>query len=165
MSDESESRQRLLKVEAALAGQAGLRLVLAADQAEKAISGLLAEREVLLARLEGTAAIAQGDGAVAAAHGLAAGRGVIVQGDVVLHTVDESPKSRGTAVERYLRWVMAETGFLTLSGIDPTVLEQAGREARLSLSTVYTGLRTSTPRERAEVGPGGVMGRQPPLSV
>jgi formylglycine-generating enzyme required for sulfatase activity len=163
MSDKSEGRQRLAEIEAAVAT---LRSMLSAEQGETAIAALLAERQVLLARVNEGGTIAQGAGAVAANQGIAGGRDVVFQGDVVLQMADPfSLKGRANVLAGYLRWVMTETGSLTLSGIDPIGAKQAGREALLSLATLYTGLRTSTPRDRDERAPEMTREREPPLSV
>ena len=46
----------------------------------------------------------------------------------------------------YLRWVMAETADVRLSGVDPSVAT-SDRDKHLRLARVYTALRTTTPRQ------------------
>src|SRR4029079_17715504 len=50
----------------------------------------------------------------------------------------------------YLNRLIEQTGFLSLSGIDPTVASE--KDARLQLNAVYTALLTRSSREQSELG-------------
>ncbi|NOZ28403.1 MAG: SUMF1/EgtB/PvdO family nonheme iron enzyme [Chloroflexi bacterium] len=113
------------------------------------------------ATLIGSGAIAQGPGAKAVGE-----RGMLiegdVQGDIIITTeapdrhprVSSEPGSQALQ-SAYLNWLIQQTGFLSLEGIDPQSASQA--ETRLRLSEVYTALLTLTPEaherlERGEIG-------------
>ncbi|HSN86312.1 MAG TPA: hypothetical protein VL025_06110, partial [Thermoanaerobaculia bacterium] len=69
--------------------------------------------------------------------------------DIHIHASSSKDSGQASLRETYLSWVMEQTGYLALSGIDPA-LKASDREARLSLEAVYTGLRTTQAREVAE---------------
>jgi hypothetical protein len=155
VSSEADPALRLAEVEAALAGETALRAALPPEQAEPLIAGLLAQRETLKALLAGGGAIANGAGAVAAgAGGIAAGGNVFITNSAPARAGPSEVSLR----EAYLRHVLAETGFLNLTGVDPAVANEG--KARLSLQAVYTALLTRSPGERSEPGEPLARGRE-----
>ena len=84
--------------------------------------------------------VAQGSG------NTAGGAGSYVAGrDFHFHT-DFGKADKDSLRKTYLSWVMEQTGYLALSGVDPAV-KASDREARLSLEAVYTDLRTNSFRQ------------------
>jgi formylglycine-generating enzyme required for sulfatase activity/GTPase SAR1 family protein len=85
----------------------------------------------------------RGSGAAAVgSHIVAGGAGSYVAGgDLHVHAGSGRGSEEASLRETYLSWVMEQTGYLALSGVDPAV-KASEREARLSLEAVYTGLRT-----------------------
>lgn len=155
MSEQADPARRLREVEAALAGEKALREALPPEQAEPLIAGLLAQRETLKALLAGGGAMASGAGAVAAgAGGIAAGGNVFITNPAPPRTGPSEISLR----EAYLRHVLAETGFLNLTGVDPAVANEG--KARLGLQAVYTALLTRSAGERSEPGEPLAPGRE-----
>jgi formylglycine-generating enzyme required for sulfatase activity/energy-coupling factor transporter ATP-binding protein EcfA2 len=77
------------------------------------------------------------------------GAGSYVAGrDLHIHTSSRKDSGRDFLRQIYLSWVMEQTGYLALSGVD-RALKGSEQEARLSLEAVYTGLRTTEPRKNA----------------
>ncbi|HEX6902302.1 MAG TPA: SUMF1/EgtB/PvdO family nonheme iron enzyme [Thermoanaerobaculia bacterium] len=107
------------------------------------VKRLLAEKDELLAQIEALRAQVPGSGAAGVGIGnITSGQGGISAGGNV--TVWQAPKpGEGEEAFRtaYLRRVVAQTGDLALSGIDPA-LAKGDREARLKLDAVYTALIT-----------------------
>ena len=66
----------------------------------------------------------------------------------IYHPLENTQVSLDTLRETYLHYLLATTGQLSLSRVDPKATSE--REAQLSLSAVYTGLRTFTPEHRAQ---------------
>ncbi|HSF39555.1 MAG TPA: SUMF1/EgtB/PvdO family nonheme iron enzyme [Thermoanaerobaculia bacterium] len=96
------------------------------------------------ANVQGSGTAAVGTGIVAGGAGsYNAGR------DLHIHASSRRDSGQGSLRETYLSWVMEQTGYLALSGVDPA-LKASDREARLSLEAVYTGLRTTRLRENED---------------
>jgi hypothetical protein len=77
------------------------------------------------------------------------GAGSYVAGrDLHVHASSRKDSGQDSLRQTYLSWVMEQTGYLALSGVD-RALKGSEREARLSLEAVYTGLRTTEPRRNA----------------
>lgn len=69
------------------------------------------------------------------------GAGAYVAGrDLHIHASSRKDSDEDPLRRTYLSWVMEQSGYLALSGVDPAV-KASGREARLSLDAIYTGLR------------------------
>lgn len=137
---EDAEAQKLLELhlEILLRQNAALR-----EEVARAVEALReAPRTVVKAAVKGGGAVAQGH------KSMAAGEGAIqVGGDFNLHVSHgPAPDSAPAELRRsYLEHVMGQTGFLSLSGVDPAV-GGSDQDARLSLEAVYTALSTLTPR-------------------
>lgn len=128
------------------------------------VKRLLAEKDELLAQIEALRAQVSGGGAIGQGVGnVTAGQDSIAAGrDIIITTNHWAAPEPGAGEEAfrtaYLRRVVAQTGYLALSGIDPA-LARGDREARLKLNAVYTALMTQStdqeermlPREQHEV--------------
>jgi formylglycine-generating enzyme required for sulfatase activity len=125
------------------------------------------------ARLDGSGAIAQGDGNnVTGERGVVAGTvqdSTINTGDQIRHVraetyiehqnvhVHGTPAPDATHLRNaYLSRLFEQTGALSLAGVDPKAADES--EARLNLDAVYTALLTRTPERQeglAAMAPGG----------
>lgn len=116
------------------------------------VKRLLAEKDELLAQIEALRAQVSGSGAAAQGTGNAAAGagGIAATGNVTITWKAPDPGSGEEAFRTaYLRRVVAQTGDLALSGIDPA-LATGDREARLKLDAVYTALMTLTPQSEED---------------
>lgn len=143
MTEDAKLRRALEKVLAALEAQEKLRDVLPDDQLDGIIAALEAQHRALEVQISGSGAIAQGNGAVAAGAG-----GLAVGGDLNLYAEEPQRPDARSLRRAYLSRVKERCGYLTLSGVDPSV---AGRKAetRLHLDAVYTALLTLSPEARS----------------
>ncbi len=123
-----------------------LRGLLPDNQIERMIEMLRAQESVV-ARVEGSGAIAEGMGALAGGAGSVVVGGN-VGGNIVLGsgTTGADPAALRSA---YLSRLMEQVGDLSLTGIDPAAASNEA-EARLSLEAVYTALLTMSPAEDQE---------------
>lgn len=113
---------------------------------------LLAEKDELLARVAALQAQVSGSGAVSAGdHNVTAGERAMAAGrDINIWRAPEPGAGEEAFRLAYLRRVVAQTGDLALSGIDPA-LATGDREARLKLDAVYTALLTQSTDQEERV--------------
>ena len=98
-----------------------------------------------------------GPGAVATQGGVAAGAGGVavrgdVHGDIHVHSESASGPSSLALRNAYLKRVIEQCGYLSLTGIDPAAADQRDDEKRFSLNAIYTALFARALQEvKAEV--------------
>jgi formylglycine-generating enzyme required for sulfatase activity/energy-coupling factor transporter ATP-binding protein EcfA2 len=125
--------KKILGADAGLAGEvAKLLQAVEIHGSENAVAQVRGSRNVVV----------QGSGnTVGGAGSYVAGR------DLHVHTRSGKNSGETSLRQTYLSWVMEQTGYLALSGVDPAI-KGSERETRLSLEAVYTGLRTTEPRKK-----------------
>ena len=163
MDQEKELRQKLGKIERAIIAQESLHDTLPLEQLETSLDALRQQKQVLLAKLEGSGAIAQEGGTAIGQQGM------FLKGDVdgdVLgpgakqekHYHGEPGDAPESLREAYLSRMVERTGQLSLTGIDPKSASES--KAQLSLSSVYTALLTLTPEAHERLNRGEKLGEE-----
>jgi formylglycine-generating enzyme required for sulfatase activity len=115
-------------------------------EGSRAYKALAEEKAWLEAKLEGSGAIAQGEGAKAVGERAVMNEGgmqdsVVNTGDNVEITIGTQPRAKTSSLrESYLSYVLEQVSPLMLSGV--VRQSQSEAETRLNLSAVYTALMT-----------------------
>jgi formylglycine-generating enzyme required for sulfatase activity len=159
MSQEKEIRVQIQSIENLIRNlkEQGEQAGLSQEQIQASLAPMKSQRQILLAKLEGSGAVAQGAGAKAAGErGVIAEKvdGHVVTGDNVTIQTRVSPEEDDPEAlrEAYLHRMITCTSQLSLTGIDPKAASEA--EAQLSLSAVYTALLTLTPEAHQRLNRG-----------
>ena len=151
MSDKrARLEAELVKIRQAIAAQEALRGTLADQQLETILAALGHKKAELIAQLDGTGSIAQGEGSIAVTateSGTAIGR---VQGNVYIGPQPQDPEE---ALKIY-RWVVFQaSGALPLRGIDLDAGDPSATRKPLHVANIYIDLDTTSQksRERSEL--------------
>jgi hypothetical protein len=135
MSESNNLQRELRRLEAAIKAQ------------EEMLAPLKDKRDEIEAKLSGSGAIAQGEGAVVAGReGVAVGGHVVVAKDGATVVISESPipmteVDRRSALGRYLRHIISRNRYLQLQGI-----RSSGKVVHIELDQIYIRLRTTQQR-------------------